>query len=100
MTALPGADRRLRASSPGPHRAALCGGLWALFHGTLPVPKPPAPGAISVAADGAVPEGFWRASGFLVFGDRAVRADMVERLAVMLHQASGTVTATPAMMAL
>jgi ATP-dependent RNA helicase SUPV3L1/SUV3 len=45
------------------------------------VPDPPRPGLTSLIADKAVPEAFYRVTGFHVCGPRAVRIDMLERLA-------------------
>ena len=59
--------------------------LWAVRE-RLPPPAPPPPGRVSLAADAAVPPGYWQAAGFRIFGELAVRADMVERLATAAHK--------------
>jgi ATP-dependent RNA helicase SUPV3L1/SUV3 len=61
--------------------------LWALKNGpsvgiNLPdLPEPPRQGLTSVAVDKNLPEAFYRAAGFQVCGPRAIRIDMLERLA-------------------
>ncbi|MEZ5775178.1 MAG: helicase-related protein [Hyphomicrobiaceae bacterium] len=47
--------------------------------------EPPRPGLTSVPVDPAVPEEFYRVAGFHVCGPRAVRIDMLERLADMIR---------------
>ncbi len=49
------------------------------------LPDPPRAGLTSVAADPAVPEPFYRAYGFHVCGPRAVRFDILERLADLIR---------------
>ncbi len=61
--------------------------LWALRHGstfgidTANLPEPPRQGLTSVPVDKSLPEPFYAASGFHVCGPRAIRIDMLERLA-------------------
>ncbi len=70
-----------------PASAELALTLWALkqnaAHGLdlEALPEPPRPGLTSLPVDKAVPEAFYRAAGFHVCGPRAVRIDMLERLA-------------------
>jgi ATP-dependent RNA helicase SUPV3L1/SUV3 len=70
-----------------PASAELALVLWALKNGTThgidmaAMPDPPRPGLTSLIADKAVPEAFYRVTGFHVCGPRAVRIDMLERLA-------------------
>jgi ATP-dependent RNA helicase SUPV3L1/SUV3 len=65
--------------------------LWALHagrdHGIDPEHMPPRPqqGLTSVPADATVPEPYWHAAGFQVAGNRAVRIDMLERLADLIR---------------
>jgi ATP-dependent RNA helicase SUPV3L1/SUV3 len=47
----------------------------------IDLPAPPAPGLTSAAVEDKVPEFFYPALGFRVCGPRAVRLDMLERLA-------------------
>ncbi len=49
------------------------------------LPEPPRAGLTSVAADPLVPEAFYRACGYHVCGPRAVRFDMLERLADLIR---------------
>ncbi|MCL4767851.1 MAG: DEAD/DEAH box helicase [Hyphomicrobiaceae bacterium] len=49
------------------------------------LPQPPRPGLTSAPADGAVPEAFYRACGYHVCGPRAVRIDILERLADLIR---------------
>lgn len=70
-----------------PAAAELALTLWALKnaskHGLSPdaLPDPPRPGLTSVSADQALPDAFYRANGFHRCGPRAVRIDILERLA-------------------
>jgi ATP-dependent RNA helicase SUPV3L1/SUV3 len=65
--------------------------LWALKHAGASglaldsLPEPPRPGLTSVPANPAVPEAFYRAAGYHVCGPRAVRVDMLERLADLIR---------------
>jgi ATP-dependent RNA helicase SUPV3L1/SUV3 len=58
-------------------RAAFSCALWAVHNGLEAPPAPPRKRAVA-AAD--LPEGYYAAAGFRVYGQRAVRADAVERL--------------------
>jgi ATP-dependent RNA helicase SUPV3L1/SUV3 len=70
-----------------PASAELALTLWVLKEGAKhgldsdALPEPPRPGLTSLPVDKAVPEAFYRAAGFHVCGPRAVRIDMLERLA-------------------
>ena len=74
---------------PGPAELALT--LWILKHGTASgldldaLPEPPRPGLTSVPANPVVPEAFYRAFGYHLCGPRAVRMDIIERLADMIR---------------
>ncbi len=65
--------------------------LWALQRekdGALDLeqlPEPPQQGLTSVPADKDVPDGFYRSIGFRVCGSRAVRIDMLERVADLIR---------------
>jgi ATP-dependent RNA helicase SUPV3L1/SUV3 len=65
--------------------------LWALRHGAeagldpANLPEPPRQGLTSVVVDKDVPEAFYTAAGFQVCGARAIRIDMLERLADMIR---------------
>jgi ATP-dependent RNA helicase SUPV3L1/SUV3 len=70
-----------------PAAAELTLALWALNKGSAAglsldeLPEPPRAGLTSVAINPAVPEEFYRAAGYHVCGPRAIRVDMLERLA-------------------
>ena len=76
-----------------PAAADLAATLWLLKNpiapladgSTAPVPQLPRPGLTSVAADPATPEALYRANGFHVCGPRAVRLDILERLADLIR---------------
>jgi len=65
--------------------------LWLLKHGSehnltpSSIGEAPRQGLTSVPRNAAVPEPFYRASGFHVCGPRAVRIDMLERLADIIR---------------
>ena len=74
-----------------PAPAELTATLWTLKHGAAngldleDLPPPPRPGLTSVGADAAVPESLYRANGFHLCGPRAVRLDILERLADLIR---------------
>ncbi len=74
-----------------PAAAELCATLWALKHAEgnglslSTLPEPPRAGLTSVAADPATPEAYYRAFGFHLCGPRAVRLDILERLADLIR---------------
>lgn len=74
-----------------PAAAELAATLWALKHGSEhglsleSLPEPPRAGLTSVATDPATPEAYYRAFGFHVCGPRAVRLDILERLADLIR---------------
>lgn len=77
-----------------PAPRALAAQLWALKSGGVEevkgiddVPHLAASGRTSFVADKDVPKGFYRAAGFRVCGERAVRVDILERLADLIRPA-------------
>ncbi len=74
---------------PAPADLALS--LWCLkqaaTHGLdrAKLPEPPRAGLTSVIADPDVPEAFYRATGYHLCGPRAVRLDIIERLADIIR---------------
>jgi len=70
-----------------PAPAELILSLWALQKAQSvglsleQLPEPPRAGLTSVTIDAAIPEDFYRAAGYHVCGPRAIRVDMLERLA-------------------
>ncbi len=65
--------------------------LWALKQGPdagldlANLPVPPRQGLTSVPVDKSLPEAFYRAAGFHICGSRAIRVDMLERLADLIR---------------
>jgi ATP-dependent RNA helicase SUPV3L1/SUV3 len=76
-----------------PAPRALAAQLWALKHGGLDVkgldeiPHRAASGRTSFPVDPEIPRGLYRAAGFRVCGARAVRVDILERLADLIRPA-------------
>ena len=77
-----------------PAPRALSAQLWALKNGGVElvrgldeVPHLAASGRTSFVADAAVDKGLYRAAGFRVCGERAVRIDILERLADLIRPA-------------
>jgi ATP-dependent RNA helicase SUPV3L1/SUV3 len=77
-----------------PAPRALAAQLWALKHGGMETVKGidevahlASSGRTSFAADATVNRGLYRAAGFRVCGDRAVRVDILERLADLIRPA-------------
>jgi ATP-dependent RNA helicase SUPV3L1/SUV3 len=77
-----------------PAPRALAAQLWALKHGGLEVvkgfdevPHLAASGRTSIPANKEAPRGLYLAAGFRVCGERAVRVDILERLADLIRPA-------------
>ncbi len=77
-----------------PAPRSLAAQLWALKHGGLETVKGidevahlASSGRTSFAADASVNRGLYRAAGFRVCGERAVRVDILERLADLIRPA-------------
>ncbi|WP_306115685.1 MULTISPECIES: helicase-related protein [unclassified Roseovarius] len=70
---------------PAPTRLRLV--LWSLSKELSEFPEAPPPGLVTVPAGeaGAVPTGYHTMSGYRAAGERAIRIDMLERLADMLR---------------
>lgn len=72
---------------PAPAELAAC--LWLIKHGARQdggaTPPLPRAGLTSTLADPSVPEALYRAYGFHVCGPRAVRLDIIERLADIIR---------------
>ncbi|MCP5432847.1 MAG: disulfide oxidoreductase [Alphaproteobacteria bacterium] len=87
-----------------PSPARLLSVLWAAFEDRfrpdLPIPSLPQPGLCSVGLEAGSPRAFYGAVGFRVLGKRAVRIDMLERLADLLRKAREASRPKPAEAAL
>ena len=70
---------------PAPTRLRLV--LWSLARGFDTFPEAPPPGLVTVPADGDAPQGYFAMAGYRAAGARAIRIDMLERLADMLRAA-------------
>ena len=68
---------------PAPTRLRLV--LWSLSKGLDTFPEAPPPGLVTIPADTGAPEGADTMSGYRIAGQRAIRIDMLERLADMLR---------------
>ncbi len=68
---------------PAPTRLRLV--LWSLSRGLAEFPESPPPGVVTVAAAKGVPPGYFAMAGYRAAGERAIRIDMLERLADMLR---------------
>jgi ATP-dependent RNA helicase SUPV3L1/SUV3 len=89
-----------------PAPRALATQLWALKHespevtGVDTLQHIAASGRTSIAVDKTIPEALYRTSGYRVCGERAVRVDILERLADLIRPAlawrEGMTTAKPA----
>ncbi|MFQ5985193.1 MAG: helicase-related protein [Alphaproteobacteria bacterium] len=76
--------------------------LWAVYEGRGVVPPTPAGGEVSISVDPTFPSSFYLAIGYRPLGSRAVRVDMLERLAVELRRRAkaGPFAADPSLYAL
>jgi ATP-dependent RNA helicase SUPV3L1/SUV3 len=68
---------------PAPTRLRLV--LWSLSKGLQDFPEAPPPGLVTVPTVSDLPDGTYAMSGYRAAGDRAIRIDMLERLADMLR---------------
>ncbi|MGJ5620465.1 helicase-related protein [Sulfitobacter sp. MF3-043] len=68
---------------PAPTRLRLV--LWSLTKGLSEFPESPPPGLVTIPVDAGAPEGADTMSGYRNAGSRAIRIDMLERLADMLR---------------
>ncbi|MDM7458945.1 MAG: S4 domain-containing protein, partial [Paracoccus sp. (in: a-proteobacteria)] len=68
---------------PAPTRLRLV--LWSLAEGLDEFPESPPPGLVTIPNLPEVPSGYYTLSGYHPAGDRAIRIDMLERLADMLR---------------
>ena len=68
---------------PAPTRLRLV--LWALSKGLQEFPESPPPGLVTVPAAKDVAPGYYAMAGYRAAGARAIRIDMLERLADMLR---------------
>jgi len=68
---------------PAPTRLRLL--LWSLHAGLDVFPEAPPPGLVTVPVDTTAPAGVDRLSGYRNAGERAIRIDMLERLADLLR---------------
>ncbi len=68
---------------PAPTRLRLV--LWALHQNMDVFPESPPPGLVTVPVDTAAPAGYDRMAGYRNAGSRAIRIDMLERLADLLR---------------
>ena len=69
---------------PAPTRLRLL--LWALWEGFDEFPQSPPPGLVTIPVDENAPAGYYRMSGYRRAGSRAIRLDMLERLADLLRE--------------
>ena len=68
---------------PAPTRLRLV--LWGLSKGLDEFPEAPPPGLVTVPAGSGQPQGYFAMAGYRAAGERAIRIDMLERLADMLR---------------
>jgi len=68
---------------PAPTRMRLL--LWALAQDLDDFPEAPPPGHVTVLTNGGEPEGYWPMAGYRKLGSRALRIDMLERLADLIR---------------
>jgi len=68
---------------PAPTRLRLV--LWSLTASLQEFPDAPPPGLVTVPAVTGAPEGYYAHAGYRLAGDRAIRIDMLERLADMIR---------------
>ncbi|MDT8343207.1 MAG: helicase-related protein [Thermohalobaculum sp.] len=72
---------------PAPTRMRLI--LWSLWEGLDDFPSAPPAGHVTVPVAPGMPHGYYEKAGYRVCGPRAVRIDMLERLADMIRPLDG-----------
>ena len=72
---------------PAPTRLRIV--LWGLFKAMDEIPSPPQPGVVTMPAPEGVPAEFFQMAGYRKAGSRALRLDMLERLADLLRPLDG-----------
>ena len=85
---------------PAPTRLRLV--LWSLAEGLSEFPESPPPGLVTIPHLPDVPRGHYTLSGYHPAGDRAIRIDMLERLADLIrsHDTRAGFEATPDMLSI
>ncbi len=85
---------------PAPTRLRLL--LWALARDLQEFPEAPPPGMVTVPTNETAPEGYDAMCGYRSAGARAIRIDMLERLADLLrnHDSRGGFEANPDMLSI
>ncbi len=84
-----------------PRAAQLRALLWAVHRGAE-LRAPPPPGRVTVAVEDGAPAEFYEAIGYRVVGARAIRVDILDRLAVALRHDSenGAFALAPALLSM
>jgi ATP-dependent RNA helicase SUPV3L1/SUV3 len=85
---------------PAPTRLRLV--LWSLARNLQEFPQSPPPGLVTVPAQSDAVPGYYAMAGYRAAGERAIRIDMLERLADMLRDrdSRGGFEATPDMLSI
>ncbi len=85
---------------PAPTRLRLI--LWSLWEGFEVFPEAPPPGLVTIPAAEGAPDGYYEKVGYRLCGQRALRIDMLERLADLLRpmDVRGGFEATPDMLSI
>ncbi|GIT90382.1 ATP-dependent helicase MgpS [Jannaschia pagri] len=85
---------------PAPTRLRLV--LWSLWRDLAEFPESPPPGLVTVPAVEGAPQGYYTMAGYRLSGARAIRIDMLERLADLIRGADsrGGFEATPDMLSI
>jgi ATP-dependent RNA helicase SUPV3L1/SUV3 len=85
---------------PAPTRLRLV--LWSLASGFDDFPEAPPPGLVTVTAVKGAPAGYYPRAGYRLAGERAIRIDMLERLADMIRNLDARTgfEATPEMLSI
>jgi ATP-dependent RNA helicase SUPV3L1/SUV3 len=73
---------------PAPTRLRLI--LWSLWEGFEEFPEAPPPGLVTIPAVEGAPKGFYEKVGYRLCGARALRIDMLERLADLIWRPPGS----------
>ncbi|MCI4664278.1 MAG: disulfide oxidoreductase [Neomegalonema sp.] len=85
---------------PAPTRMRIL--LWGLAKALPEIPSPPPPGHVTIPADPQAEDGYYTMAGYRACGPRAVRLDMLERLADIIRNCDvrGGFEAAPEMLSI
>ena len=76
--------------------------LWQIFNSSYAMQEPPIPGLVTISSVKGIDPNFYTVAGFRLLGSRAIRIDMLERLADLVRSKDSKIgfEATPEMLSI